>query len=400
MPTFAYFAKSPQGEVVRGALEAQGKEAAAAAVRDQGLILISLTQTASANQSMFDRIFNKVGFAEVVRFTRQLSTMVTAGLPLLDGLTILHQQAAPGMRTILISLMKSIEGGTTFSKALSVHPEVFSQIYIQLVKAGETAGALDVVLGQLADTLEKQKEFRSKTRGALIYPGLVICTMVGVGLVMMIFVFPKITQLYTELDVQLPLLTQLLIGVSNLLAGWWWLFLIIGIGLSSAYGAWYRTDTGKRVTDQFLFRIPIIGGLYRKMVLTDFCRAGALLMTAGISMLQILDIIKDALSSIVYRDAMKEITTVVEKGIPLSQALSKYSFFPPILTQMVAVGEETGKLDEVLRKLAHYFETETEQDVKNLVALIEPMVMVILGVGVGVMVLAIILPIYDITNKI
>jgi type IV pilus assembly protein PilC len=397
MPLFKYTVKNQYGETVRGRVEAQSKEQAAMVLRSRSLLVISIKPGEQGPLSFLEGAVNKVSFSDVVNFTRQLATMITAGLTLVEGLTILNQQSKDAMKKMLTELMREIEGGSPFAKALSLQGNTFSSVYIQLVKAGETAGVLDQVLERLADNLEKEKDFQAKTRGALIYPVIVIFAMIAVMIIMMVFVVPKLTQMYTDLGAKLPLVTQLLIDFSNLFTQFWWLMLILGVIGGFAFQSWVKTKKGRYSFDKFLLRIPILGVLRQKVVLTEFCRTMGLLLGAGISLLQGLEILIKAMDNVVYQEALTESHKEVEKGVPLSQAMSKYPVFPPILTQMIAVGEETGKLDEVLTKLSRYFEAESEHAVKNLTAAFEPMVMIVLGVGVGVLVVAIILPIYQIT---
>lgn len=399
MAIYQYTVKNEHGETVRGRVEAQTKEQASAILRNRSLLVISLKPQSETPFSSINTLLFGIKSDEIVGFTRQLSTMITAGLTLTESLHILQQQSKPAMERMISALLREIEGGSTFAKALQSQGKVFSPVYIQLVRAGETAGMLDTVLSRLADTMEKQREFNGKVRGALIYPIIVIFAMIAVSFVMMVFVIPKLTQMYKELGTQLPLLTQLLIDTSDFMARFWWLILIfVGIGVV-AFRAWHATPKGRRTFDRFLLKLPILGILRQKVILTEFCRTMSLLLSAGISVLQALEILTDAQENMLYRDALAVATDQVEKGVPLSQTISKYDFFPPIVPQMIGVGEETGKVDEVLLKLSIYFESESEQEVRNLTAAFEPMIMIVLGLGVGVLVIAIIMPIYNITNS-
>jgi len=399
MAIFQYTVKNEHGESIKGRVEAQTKEQASAILRNRSLLVISLkpqndTLMTALSTSMFG-----IKNDEVVSFTRQLSTMVTAGLTLTESLHILQQQSKPAMERMIASLLREIEGGTTFAKALQSQGKVFSAVYIQLVRAGETAGMLDTVLARLADTMEKQREFSGKVRGALIYPVIVIFAMIIVAFVMMVFVIPKLTQMYKELGAQLPLLTQILIDTSDFMSAYWFLIIIAAIVAGFAFRAWKKTEKGRRQFDRAMLKIPVLGILRQKVILTEFCRTMSLLLSAGISVLQALEILTDAQDNMLYRDALAVATDQVEKGVPLSQTISKYDFFPPIVPQMIGVGEETGKVDEVLLKLSIYFESESEQEVRNLTAAFEPLIMVVLGLGVGVLVIAIIMPIYNITSS-
>jgi type IV pilus assembly protein PilC len=399
MAIFQYTVKNEHGETVRGRVEALTKEQASGILRNRSLLVISLRPQSDTIFSGFNNVLFGIKQDEIVSFTRQLSTMVTAGLTLSESLHILQQQSKPALERMIGGILREIEGGTTFAKALQSQGKIFSQVYIQLVHAGETAGMLDAVLNRLADTMEKQKEFNSKVKGALIYPVIVILAMIIVATIMMVFVIPKLTQLYTELGSQLPLITQILIGMSKFTVNFWWLIIIAAVAATFAFRAWYLTEKGRVTVDGLLLKIPIMGILRQKVILTEFCRTMSLLLSSGISVLQALEILAAAQDNVLYKNALNESTDQVEKGVPLSQTIGKYDFFPPIVSQMISVGEETGKVDEVLMKLSLYFEAESEQSVRNLTAAFEPMIMIVLGLGVGILVMAIIMPIYNITSN-
>ena len=399
MPLFKYTVKNEHGDSITGKVEASSRNQAAALLSSRGLIVINIHAFGEDALSSITGLFNKVKHDDVVNFTRQLSTMITAGLPLATALSILQEQGTPEVVRMVSGLLKEVEGGSSFSSALAKQSAIFGRVYVQLVKAGELGGVLDQVLNRLAETMEKQKDFRSKTQGAMIYPIIVILAMIAVGFIMMIFVVPKLMSMYKDFGADLPLPTKILIGTSDFFVKFWWLFIILGIGGGAAFAQWYKTPVGQKTIDAFLFRIPIFGTLRKKIILTEFSRTLSLLLGAGVSLLEAMDIVSNAMESISYREALGIATKEVEKGTSLSQAISRFEIFPPILYQMVAVGEETGKMDEVLLKISSYFEAESEQAVKNLTAAMEPMIMIVLGIGVGLLVVAIIMPIYSLTSK-
>jgi type IV pilus assembly protein PilC len=302
------------------------------------------------------------------------------------------------MQKMLNDIVRSIEGGSTFSKALERQNGVFSKVYINLIRAGEAAGVLETVLNRLADSLEKQKEFAEKTKGALIYPIIVVITMIGVATMMMVVVVPKLAEMYRDLGAQLPLVTQIMIVISQIMIGYWWALIGVLAGSIALFNTWIRTKKGREKFERFLLWLPVFGVLRQKVILTEFCRTVSLLLGAGISMLQALEIVSDAIGNTLYHDSLVEMKGKIEKGVPLSQALADPEMYPMILKQMAAVGEETGKLDEVLFKLGKYFESESEHAIKNLTTAIEPMMMIVLGVGVGGLVVSIIMPIYNLSS--
>lgn len=399
MPIFTYTAKNSNNEAIRGKVEAQTQAQAAAMLMNRGLFVITVSTLSGEGLSFMSGFLNKVRHEDLVNFTRQLATMVGAGLPLATGLSILREQTNPAMADVVANLLREIEGGSSFAKALEKQPDVFSRIYIQLVKAGEVGGILDRVMDKLAEGLERDKEFRGKTRGAMIYPIIVLAAMIIVGFVMMAFVVPKLTEMYKDFGAQLPLPTVVLIALANFLGRFWWLMIILLVVGGIFFRQWYKTPAGERAVDSWLLKIPIFGVLRQKIILTNFARTLSLLLSSGVPLLTSLSVVTEVLGSVVYRDAMADINKKVEKGVTLSRALSVYTLFPAILHQMLAVGEETGKLDEVLLKLSKYFETESEQAVKNLTTAMEPLIMVVLGLGVGAMVIAIIMPIYSLTSQ-
>ena len=398
MPFYKYTAKNQFSENVNGKVEAQSIDQAAALLQSRGLLVIKLSPLTEQSFAAISNMLFGVKPDDIVSFTRQLSTMITAGLPLANGLSILVRQSKPEMSRMVATLLQDVEGGNTFASALEKHEE-FSRVYVQLVRAGEAGGVLDEVLNRLADNMEKEKEFRAKTRGAMIYPVIVIIAMVIVGFIMMIFVIPKLTEMYKDFGAELPLPTQILIGISDFMVGFWYIVIGLGVGGFILFNRWKKTEVGREQWDRFVLKIPIFGILRQKTILTEFARTLSLLLGAGISLLQALEIVTEGMENQIYRDALTNATKQVEKGVSLSQSLARYEEFPPILQQMISVGEETGKLDDVLLKLSRYFEQEAEQAVKNLTAAMEPLIMVVLGVGVGAMVIAVIMPIYNLTSQ-
>jgi type IV pilus assembly protein PilC len=399
MPFFKYTAKDQKGEHAKGKVEAGDINQAAQALMERGMLVISLRPLTEDSLLAIKSKFGGVKKDDIVNMTRQLATMITAGLPLANALSILVAQSNPEMSKVMATVLQEIEGGSTFAQALEKYPKYFSRLYIQLVRAGETGGVLDQVLDRLADNLEKDKEFRAKTKGALIYPAIVMVAMLVVGVIMMVMVIPKLTAMYSDFGAELPGPTKVLMGMSNFMVDTWWLMGILVVIGGAVFGRWKKTEIGQRSYDSFMLKIPIISNLQQKIMLTDFTRTMSLLLGAGISLLQALDIISQSASNVIHREALTDVTKKVEKGIMMSQALSTYDIFPPILHQMANVGEQTGKLDEVLGKLSEYFESESEHAVKNLTAAIEPAIMVVLGLAVGAMVIAIIMPIYSLTSQ-
>ena len=399
MPFFKYVAKNTYGETVKGKIEARNGKQAAGELMSRQLLVIDVSPLSEDSLVAVKTALFGIKFNDVVNFTRQLSTMISAGLPLSMSLSILVQQSKAEMSRLVATLLQDIEGGMTFGDALMKHPKEFDMIYIQLVKAGELGGVLDDIVSRLAVNLEKSKEFRAKTKGAMIYPAIVMIALVVVGFIMMIFVIPKLTAMYDDLGAQLPMATQVLMNISDFTVKFWWLVIGAAAGGGFAFMKWKKTPSGRRRWDRFVLKVPIIGVLVQKITLTEFARTLSLLLGAGISLLQALEIVTRGINNTIYREALEDAKSQVEKGVQMSKAIGQHDVFPPILYQMMSVGEETGKLDEVLGKLAMYFEQESEQAVKNLTTAIEPLIMIVLGIGVGAMVIAVILPIYNLTSQ-
>ncbi len=401
MIIYTWRAKDLQGQTRSGRIEATDMRQAARILRDRGLVVVALIP----KNALFDiqGLINKIhpaGLGEVVAFTRQLSTMINAGLPLTDSLVVLRDQTAnTQVHEVVADVLLNVEGGSTLASALAKHPRMFSKIYVSLVKAGETAGVLDKVLLRLSDNLEKEREFKGKVKGALIYPAMIILAMLGVGFVMMVFVIPKLTSLYKDLGSQLPLPTQILIFTSGLFVNFWWLIIGLIFGFAFGFIKWKQTYSGQRRWDRLVFRIPIIGNLVKQIVLTEFARTLSLLIGAGVPIIEALNIVGEAVDNSIYQDAIIQSAKMVERGFPLALPITQNKDFPPILGQMIKTGEQTGKLDEILMRMASFFETESEQAVKGLTTAIEPIIMIILGIAVAFMILSIIMPIYQLTSS-
>lgn len=400
MKRFSYKARDKTGKLVVGKVEAVSPQAAARTLREKGLVVVWLEPERESISSLLRKFRDRVTLSDLSAFTRQLSTMITAGLPITDALLILRTQASPAMGKVVSAVLLDVEGGSSLADAMSRHPKVFSQVYVSIVRAGETGGVLDEVLARLADNLEKEREFRAKVKGALIYPAIVVVGMFVVAAIMLIFVIPRLTSLYKEFNAELPIATQILISVSGFASRFWYLVLVILILAAWAFSLFRKTPEGRRRLDALIFRIPIFGPLQQQIILTEFTRTLGLLVGAGISILEALNVVANAVGNVIVQDAIKAASRQVEKGFPLAYALAQQGeVFPPMLYQMLSVGEETGKLDEVLGKVSHVFEVESEQQVKGLTAAIEPLIMIFLGIGVGFLVIAIILPIYNLTSQ-
>jgi type IV pilus assembly protein PilC len=400
MIKFSYRAKDKEGKTIRGLVEAENTTAAALILKERGLLPFFLKSVKEDFlKGSFIRFLDRVTLGDLAAFTRQLSTMVTAGLALPESLRVLRDQSKPALALAIDDVLKKVEGGKSLSDSLAAHETVFGQVYVALVGAGETAGVLDQVLGRLADNLERQREFEGKVKGAMIYPAIIVLGMLAVGLLMMVFVVPKLTSMYLEFGAQLPLPTRILILVSTLLSKFWWLLAILAVGFIWLFRAALGIKKFKVGFDSFKLKLPLVGSLQKQIALAEATRTLGLLVSTGIPIVEALNTVAASLTNSVLAEGLEKTAAKVEKGLPVGFSLAEDENFPPIVSQMLSVGEETGKIDEVLAKLSVYFSTESEQAVKGLTTAIEPIIMVVLGVGVGFLIISIIMPMYSLTSQ-
>lgn len=399
MKTFSYKVKDKEGNSSSGVMEANDQKQVANILRAKGLIITSLSEADQLNlDSVFGR-FSKPKADEITNFTRQLSTMIGAGLPLVSALRILKMQSDQSLKLVIDRVLTDVEGGTSLAEALEASGGGFSSVYIAMVRAGESAGVLDQVLKKLADALDKQREFKSKTKGAMVYPMIVVVGMIVIAAIMMIVVVPKLTAMYKDFGAELPTPTKILMGLSDFVVKFWYVLAVV-LGVAwILLSNWAKTEVGSLVVEQLMFKIPIWGKLKKDLILTEFARTVSVLLGAGIPILDTLQIVSETLGSKVYGAEVKQAASLVEKGVSLAEAIQRLEIFPPILGQMISVGEETGKLDEVLAKLATFYEGESETKIKALTTAIEPMIMIVMGIGVGFLVIAVIMPIYNLTSQ-
>lgn len=399
MKKFRYKAKDQQGKLVTGEVEATDVNLAAKLLRKRGYIIISMRTGGFMNAGIFNRLKSRVSVADLVVFTRQIATMVNAGLPVIEALSILRLQSSSSLQPIISAILADVEGGESLSTAIRKYPRVFSPTYVALIKAGEAGGVLDKVLARLADNLEKQQEFRGKVVGALIYPVIIVVGMLIVSVIMIVFVIPRLLNLYTQFDAELPFTTKILIGISSGLIQFWPVILLLAGSLTWGFILYQKTLVGKRKIAEIVFKVPIFGPLKQEIILTELTRTLALMLGAGVPILEGISVTSEVLDNVIVSEALVDVGSQIEKGFPIAYSFAKHpDAFPYIMSQMVAVGEETGKMEEVLTKVSHVFEVNSEQKVKALTAAIEPIVMIVLGIGVAFLVISVILPIYNLTT--
>ncbi len=399
---FAYEAKNATGQTVKGVAEATNINGAASLLRDKQLIPVKITARNDGQglASLVGKITGTVSVSDMANFTRQLSTMITAGLPLTDALNLLRLQSPPNLSPVVSSILGDVQSGQALSTGMGKFPKVFSPVYLSLVKAGEAAGIMDKILARLAENTEKSREFRAKVVGAMIYPVIILIGMVLVFVLMILVVVPKLIGLYADFGEGLPLPTRILVGISDFATQRWYIVLAGLIGIAFAYKSFVATPRGRQIQDTIFYRLPVIGPLAQQVMLTELTRTLSLLLSAGVSVVEALNIVSGVVGHSVVREEVKRIGKQVEKGFPMSISFSESGVFPALVGQMMAVGEETGKIDEVLAKLSAYYESESGEKVKALTTAIEPIILIVLAVGVGALMYAIIMPIYGIINKV
>ncbi len=396
-----YKAATKTGKTEQGLIDANDINAAAQYLRSKELMPIHIVPEQQNPLSKILPMLSKVKSSDLIIFTRQLSSMLASGLTLMRALAILKDQVQSiAMQEVVNSIINDVEEGKPFSAAISKFPTVFSGIYISLIKAGEASGLLDKVLLRLADNLEKSAKLKGTIKSALMYPIIVIVLMVVVMLVMMIFVIPQLTVLYKNLNVPLPLPTQIIIGLSNFIQTFWPIILILLVIGITLFRRWHKTTEGQLIIDGLVLKLPVFGKLIEQTILAEFSRTFGLLVGTGTLVVDSLLETADTAGNIHYRNAIKDVSKQVEKGVTIGDAMSVYPLFPPILIQLVKIGEQTGKVDESLTKASEYFERDVDQTVKTLTTAMEPFIMIVLGIGVAFLIISVITPIYSLISSI
>lgn len=397
----SYKAVSRDGKVVHGFLDARDINEAAVYLRNNNFLPIRISPYETRLSIPFLSLFKKFGGFDLMFFTRQLSLMLNSGLTLTQSLNVLKEQIqGAATQQVISEILSDIEGGKSLSLALLRHTEIFTPIYISLIKAAEGAGLLEKVLLRLADTLEKDKKLKDAIKGALLYPAIVIIGIVAVVFIMMIFVIPQLSTLYESMNIQMPLPTQIVIGMSKFFVSFWPLIIGLTIGLIFAYRRWNKTESGKLIIDSLKLKIPIFGKLSKEMILCEFARTSSLLIGAGTLIVESLNQVAEITGNVLYKKAVTDLAKRVEKGMTVGDSMMYSDLFPPILVQMAKIGEKTGKLDETLFKVSEYFEQEVDQAVKTLMTALEPIIMIVLGIGVAFLIISIITPIYSLMSAI
>lgn len=395
MPTFAYTARTLGGELKSATMEAASRDDVVAQLKRQRLIIVKIDQEKAKKRP------GRIKTRDIVIFTRQFSTMINAGLPLVQALDILSKQSEnKALQEVTRQVVYDVESGNTVADALRKHPKAFSELYVNMVAAGEAGGILDTILMRLATFLEKNDALVGKVKSAMIYPGVIMSVAAIAIMVLLIFVIPVFENMFASVNMALPLPTRIVIGASKFLTGYWWAVIAAIFAIVTGLKRYYATSAGQLKIDTFLLNIPVLGDLLRKSAVSRFTRTLGTLISSGVSILDGLEITAKTAGNRVIHDAIMESRASIAGGDTISAPLQKSAVFPPMVISMIAVGEQTGGLDEMLTKIADFYDTEVDTAVSGLLSLMEPVMIVFLGVVVGGMVVAMYLPIFDMINTV
>ncbi|ACL69356.1 type II secretion system inner membrane protein GspF [Halothermothrix orenii] len=394
-PEFEYEAVSKSGERIKGTITADNSTVVARQLREEGYYITSIEEQVERKEINI-QLSNRVKTKDLVLFTQQFSVLLNAGISLVEALDIMYDQVEhPRLKEVVRSIQEDVETGSSLTDALLKHPDVFPELYCQMVKAGEAGGVLDQVLEQLSAHYERQDEINSKVKSAMYYPVILLVVAVGVVIFLMTRVVPQFISLFSSMDVELPLPTRILIKLSTFLSSYWWA-LFGGLGLTVALLLKYKsTPEGRRRFDSLILKIPVFGKLMRKIYVSRFTNTLSILLTSGIDIISALAIVEEVVGNKVFSDVISRSRTQVSEGISLSRPLDESGEFPRMVIQMINVGEEAGSLDNMLQKVSDFYDKEVETSINNTVSLIEPLMIVVLAVIVGFIVMSIILPMFE-----
>ncbi len=400
MPTFEYQAMDSSGQEVSGRIDAASESAAVSDLKDQGYRPFEVNEVSTGDFDILDYIpligGTPVSGEEVALFTRQMATLLDAGLPLLRAVNVLKEQTEnEDFQQILGQIAQDIQGGASFSEALKAHPDVFEELYINMVKAGEVGGVMEQVLDRLADFAESAQELRMKIKSATMYPAIMFGIAILVVSFLLVFVLPTFIDLFSEMGVDLPLPTRIVIGLSNFLQHRWYVVIIAAIGGFYGLKWYYGTDQGEYNIDKMKINMPIFGTLFRKVAVARFARTLSTLIQSGVPILQAIEIVQDTIGNRVVSEVMDDVYDSISEGDTISEPLAESGVFPPMVTNMISVGEETGNLDGMLSRVADTYEMQVDEMVEGLSSMLEPILILFMGIMVGTIVMAMFFPMFQ-----
>lgn len=401
MKKFTYRARDKASEkVVESIVQAESEASAARVLVEQGFVPLDIKED-TGDQSFLAKVKNRITIKDKIVFTRQLATLIGAGLPLSQSLrTVLDQTSNKRMQGVIQEVIADVEGGRQLSDAFGKHPDVFDKIFLALVTAGEASGTLDEALKRVAAQQEKDAAMMSKIKGAMTYPAIVLFVIMGVMIFMLIAVVPQVARLYKDMKQELPILTQIMIWVSSFIVNFWWLLIIlIAVGIYF-FVQWSKTEAGIRTVDKFKLNVPMFKGMFRKLYMARFTRTGQTLLATGVAMLDMLRISGEGMNNVIVQGSIDRAAEKVQGGKALSSSLESEDYILTMVPQMIKIGEQSGKIDEMMGKTAQVFEDELDEEIKAISTAIEPILMVVLAVVAGGMVGAILFPIYALVGTI
>jgi len=399
MPIFKYKAFDREKKLQEGLVEAANKEYVGEILKEKGFSVVAISLVSGGKKGGLS-FLNRVGAKDIVVFSRQFSVLISANVAMMQVLKILVDQTNNlTLKMIVSEVADEVDAGSTLSEALNKRPKVFSNFYVSVVKSGEISGKLDEVLNYLADETEKDYDMMSKIRGAMIYPAFVLCSLGVVGVVMMVFVVPKLTAILTESGAELPLTTRILIGTSSFMSNYWWLLLIIIAALAFAFRFYVSKPNGRRQLDYLKLKLPIFGHLFQLIYLVRFTRSMNTLIVGGVTIANSLKVAAEVVGNKIYQELIEKTIKEVEDGNSISSVFQNSKTIPKMVSQMLSIGEKTGKMDVILERITNFYGREVSNMVANLMTLMEPIIMVIMGVAVGIMVAAVILPMYNLASS-
>ncbi len=399
--TFAYKVRDRSGNVVTGTLLGDSELLVLQKLREMGYTPLEVGKHKAGLKMEINLRPGRVKLKELSLFSRQFATMVNSGLPILRALSILADQTeSKELQKTLVAVRTDIEQGSSLSGAMAKHPKAFNDLYVAMIKSGETGGVLDNVLLRLADQIEKDVHLRQKVKSAMTYPVVVVILVMGILAAMLLFIVPQFKNIYDQLGGKLPLPTRILLAVSNGLRTFWWAFGLMTIGAIFGFKRYKKTETGRTMIDAFKLKVPVFGNLFHKTALARFSSTLGMLLRSGVPILQALDIVADTVNNRTISKAVTDVQGSVREGESIAKPLSKHAVFPPMVVQMLAVGEETGAVDTMLDKVSDFYNNEVEATVDALTSLIEPLLIALIGGAVGAAVVALYMPMFNIINLI
>lgn len=400
MLTFDYTARdTTTNKIIKSTVQAESERSAAKLLMAQGIMPLQLVEQ-TKKSSFINKFTNRVSAKDRIIFTRQLATLINAGLPLAQSLrTLAEQTQSKRLVSITNDIIASVEGGSSLSAAFSKHPEVFNDVYISLIAAGEVSGTLDEAMERIANQQEKDAELLGKVRGAMVYPAIVLVVIMGVIAFMLLTIVPQIEKLYDDLNRELPFITAIMVSASNFVITYWWLVLLILVALGYFTKRYIGTEAGRKAFDLFKLNMPLFGGMFRKLYMARFTRTGQTLMASGVQMLEMLRISARAVNNTGVSEAILRAADKVKGGKSLSASLKNEPYILILVPQMIGIGEQSGGIDKMMGKAATYFENELDTTIRSISTAIEPVLMVVLAIVAGIMVGAILLPVYGLVGN-